>query len=163
MCVCVKANQWGPWPPPSLGSKRAQPAQPDRLQQANRGQGKWSEWAREVRQSQPEWDSGSTKWHSSAGDDHAWKYKSYRFSEWEGSKWSIPTAKYLGGSDYETYRNWHARAMRYGKGWANDPTYSQQKRARPTLTDPEDDMQTAPLMPIGSISKTWNPRSDGQF
>ena len=31
--------------------------------------------------------------------------------------------------------------MRYGKGWAHDPTFSQQKRAKPTHNDPEDDMK----------------------
>ena len=98
-----------------------------------------------------------------AGDGRAWKYKSYKSSEWDGSKWSTPTAKFLSASDYDTDRDWHARTMRYGEGWAHDPTYSQQKRAKPTHTDPEDDMQTDPLMPIGSTSKTWNPGTDGQF
>ena len=32
--------------------------------------------------------------------------------------------------------DWHASTMRYGDGWAHDPTWSQHKRARPTHTDP---------------------------
>ena len=61
-----------------MGSKYVQPAQPYRLQQANRGQSKWSEWAREVRHSQPQYkDYGSTEWQASAGDASAWdKYYS---------------------------------------------------------------------------------------
>ena len=53
--------------------------------------------------------------------------------------------------------------MRYGEGWAHDPTYSQYKRAKPTYTDPEDDMKVDPSMPVGSTSKTYNPKADGQF
>ena len=53
--------------------------------------------------------------------------------------------------------------MRYGEGWAHDPTWSQQKRAKPTQADPEDDMKVDPMMPIGSTSKTWSPKADGQF
>ena len=49
------------------------------------------------------------------------------------------------------------------EGWAHDPTWSQQKQAKPTHTDPEDDMKVDALMPIGSTSKTWNPKADGQF
>ena len=58
---------------------------------------------------------------------------------------------------------WHARTRRYGEGWARDPTYSQQKRAKPTYADPEDDMKVDPSMPMGSTSKTYNPRADGQL
>ena len=73
-----KANKWGPWLPSETSSKHVQSAQPYRLQQANRGEGKWSKWACEVRQSQPgSWDYSSNKWRSSAGDDCAWKYKDY--------------------------------------------------------------------------------------
>ena len=50
-------------------------------------------------------------------------------SEWaRSSRWSAPTARNLAGSDFETDREWHASAMRYGEGWAawaNDPTWSQ--------------------------------------
>ena len=74
-----KANQWGPWSSHESGNKHAQPAQPYRLQQANRGEGRWSKWASDVRQSQPEnWDYRSSKWHSSAGDDRAWKHKGFK-------------------------------------------------------------------------------------
>ena len=34
---------------------------------------------------------------------------------------------------------------------------------KPTQTDPEDDIKVDPMMPIGSTSKTWNPRADDQF
>ena len=37
-----KANQWTPWSSQVTGSKSAQPAQPYRLQQGNRGEGKRS-------------------------------------------------------------------------------------------------------------------------
>ena len=48
----------------------------------------------DVRQSQPEkWDYRSSKWHSSAGDERAWKHKSYDSTEWDGSKWSAPTSR----------------------------------------------------------------------
>ena len=53
--------------------------------------------------------------------------------------------------------------MRYGEGWAHDPTYSQYKRAKPTQTDPEDDTSVDPSLPVGSTSKTYNPRMDGRF
>ena len=42
---------------------------------------------------------------------------------------------------------------RYGEGWAHDPTYSHYKRAKPTYTDPEEDMKVDPSMPVGSKSK----------
>ena len=32
-----------------------------------------------------------------------------------------------------------------------------------THTDPEDDLKVDPMMPIGSTSKTWSPKADGQF
>ena len=79
------------------------------------------------------------------------------------TKWSTPTARNLGASDCGTDREWHARTIRYGEGWAHDPTWSQQKRAKPTHTDPEDEMKVDPMMPIGSTSKTWSPKADGQF
>ena len=44
-----KANQWGPWSSHESGNKYVQPAQPYRLQQANRGEGKCSKWASDVR------------------------------------------------------------------------------------------------------------------
>ena len=49
------------------------------------------------------------------------------------------------------------------EGWANDPTCSQQKRAKPTYTDPQDDMRLDSTLPIGTTSKTWNLRADDQF
>ena len=80
-----------------------------------------------------------------------------------GVKQPTPTTRNLSRSDYDTDRDWHARTMRYGEGWAHDPTHSQQKRAKPTHTDPEDDMKVDPAMLTGSTSKTHNPRTDGQF
>ena len=91
------------------------------------------------------------------------KHKSYESTEWDGSKWSAPTSRNLGGPDYDTDRDWHAWIMRYGEGWAHDPTYSHCKRAKPTHTDPEDDMSVDPSMPVGSMSKTHNPRKDGRI
>ena len=97
------ANQWGPWTSRESGNMSVQPAQPYRLQQANRSEGQWSKWASDVGQSQPEkWDYRSSKWHSSTGDQRAWKHKSYDSSEWDGSKWSAPTS--LSGSGYDTDR-----------------------------------------------------------
>ena len=71
----------------------------------------------------------------SAGHEPAWKYKSYESAEWDGSKWSAPTSKNLGGPDYDTDRDWHARTTRHGEGWAHDPTYSQRKRAKPSVSE----------------------------
>ena len=155
-----KANQRGPWPSHESGNKYVRPAQPYKLQQANRGEGKWSKWASDVRQSRSEkWDYRSSKWHSSAGDERAWKYKSYDSSEWDGSKQSGPTSRNSSGSGHDTDNDWHPRTMRYGEGWAHDPTYSQYKRAKPTTLTQRAD----PSMPVGSTSKTHNPRTDGQF
>ena len=52
--VSEKANKWGLWPPES-SSKHVQPAQPYKLQPANRGESGWADWAREVRRSQSEY------------------------------------------------------------------------------------------------------------
>ena len=41
------------------------------------------------------------------------------------------------------------------EGWAHDPTYSHYKRAKPTQTDPEDDKNADPSLPVGSTSKTF--------
>ena len=48
--------------------------------------------------------------------------------------------------------------MRYGDGWAYGSTQSHYKRAKPTCTDPEDDRTTDSSLPIGSTSKTYDPR-----
>ena len=53
--------------------------------------------------------------------------------------------------------------MRYGNGWAYDSTHSHYKRAKPAHTDPEDDRTADPSLPIGSTSKTYDPRKDGSF
>ena len=84
-------------------------------------------------------------------------------SGWDRSKWSTLTAKNLGWSDYETDHEWHASAMRCGEGWAHDSTWNQCRRAKPTHTDPEDDVRVDSTMPVGATSKTWNPNSDDQF
>ena len=84
-------------------------------------------------------------------------------SSWEGSKWSPPTRRTLKGSEYDTDQEWHLRNMRYGDGWAYDSTQSHYKRAKPTCTDPEDDKVTDLSLPMGSTSKTYDPRKDGSF
>ena len=149
-----KANvepNWGPWQSYEPGNKNMQPAQPYRLQKANKSDGQWSKWASDIRQSQPDkWNSSSSRWHSSAGDERTWKYKGYESADWDGSKWSAPTSRDLGGSDYDTDKEWQLRNMRYGEGWAHDPTYSHYKRAKPTQTDPEDDKNADPSLPMGS-------------
>ena len=48
--VYVESN-WGPWPPNESGSRGARPAQPYRLQKANKSDGQRSKWASDVRQS----------------------------------------------------------------------------------------------------------------
>ena len=53
--------------------------------------------------------------------------------------------------------------MQYGDGWAYDSTQSHYKRAKPTYTDPEDDKMIDSSLPIGSTSKTYDPRKDGSF
>ena len=79
---------WGPYE----SAQRDKPtAQPYRLQKANRGDGQWSRWASDIRQSQPVHWSCSSKWQSSAGDDSSWK----KVSDWEGSQWSAPTRRTL--------------------------------------------------------------------
>ena len=136
-------STWGPWEP---ASRDKRPAQPYRLQKANKNDGQWSRWASDIRQSQPDqWSSNSSRWHSSAGDERSWK----RVSEWEGSKWSTPTRGTLVGSEYDTDQEWHLRSMRYGDGWAYDSTQSHYRRAKPTHTDPEDDRTTDPSLPLG--------------
>ena len=105
-----RSSKWGPWLPENVSSQKAQSAQPFRLQPANRGASLWAHWSSEVRASQPEYQT-----HSS----NSWESHS---SGWERSKWSTPTARNLVGSDYDTDSEWHVRAMRYGDGWAHDPT-----------------------------------------
>ena len=126
-------SNWGPWPPTEPASRDTRPAQPYRLQKANKSDGQWSKWASDVRQSQPD---QSSRWHSSAGGERSWKQVS---PEWDGSKWSTPTRRTLGGPEYDTDQEWQLRSMRYGDGWAYDSTHSHYKRAKPTQTDPEDD------------------------
>ena len=121
-----------------------------------------ADWAREVRNSQPEYRvSSSSTWSASAGG--AWERKlDTQSSDWaRSSRWSAPTTRNLAGSDFETDREWHASTMRCGEGWASDPQWSQYKRAKPTYTDPEDNTRADAAMPIGTTSKTWSPRADG--
>ena len=59
----VTESTWGPW---EAATKSQRAAQPYRLQKANRGDGLWSRWASDARQSQPDqWSDSSAKW----GDD----------------------------------------------------------------------------------------------
>ena len=53
--------------------------------------------------------------------------------------WYVPTNASLVGPDHDTDREWYARRKWYQSGWANDPSWSQSKRVKPTHTDPEDD------------------------
>ena len=150
----VTESTWGPW---EAATKSQRAAQPYRLQKANRGDGLWSRWASDARQSQPDqWSDSSAKWVSSAGDDSSWK----QASEWEGSQWSAPTKWALKDSDYDMDREWHSRYKKYGGGWAYDSSQSHYKRAKPTGTDPEDDRRADPTLPIGSTSKTYDPQND---
>ena len=84
-------STWGPY---ESASKDKRAAQPYRLQKANKSDGQWSRWASDIRQSQPDQWSSSSRWHSSAGDDGSWK----KVSDWEGSQWSAPTRRTLKGS-----------------------------------------------------------------
>ena len=145
--------------PCESGHRDKRAAQPYRLQKANRGDGQWSRWASDIRQSQPDYWSESSRWQSSAGDNSSWK----KVSEWEGSQWSAPTRRTLRGSEYESDRDWHLRNMHYGEGWACDSTQSHSKRAKPTYTDPEDDRMTDSSLPIGSTSKTYDTEKDGNL
>ena len=150
----VTESTWGPW---ESATKVQRAPQPYRLQKANRGDGQWSRWASDARQSQPDqWSDSSAKWISSAGDDSSWK----QASEWEGSQWSVPTKWTLKGSDYDMDKEWHSRNMKYGEGWAHDSSRSHYKRAKPTGTDPEDDRKADSTLPIGSTSKTYDPQND---
>ena len=149
----VTESTWGPW---EAATKSQRAAQPYRLQKANRGDGLWSRWASDARQSLPDQSDSSAKWVSSAGDDSSWK----QTSEWEGSQWTAPTKWTLRGSDYDMDWEWHSRYRKYGEGWAYDSSQSRYKRAKPTGTDPEDDRRADPTLPIGSTSKTYDPRSD---
>ena len=105
-----RESTWGPYE----SAHRDKTAQLYRLQKANRGDGQWSRWASDIRQSQPDHWSGSSKWQSSAGDDSSWK----KVSDWEGSQWSAPTRRTLKGSEYESDRDWQLQNMRHGEGWA---------------------------------------------
>ena len=78
-------------------------------------------------------------------------------------KVSTPTRGTLVGSEYDTDQEWQLRGMRYGDGWAHDSTHSHYKRAKPTYTDPEHDRIADPSLPLGSTSKTYDPRKDGNF
>ena len=152
-------STWGPYESAHRESRDKRAAQPYRLQKANKSEGQRSRWASDIRQLQPDHWSSSSKWQSSAGDDGSWK----KVSDWEGSQWSAPTGRTLKGSEYETDQEWQLRNMRYGDGWAYDSTQSHCKRAKPTYTDPEDDRMTDSSLPIGSTSKTYDPKKDGNF
>ena len=56
------------WGPCESAHRDERAAQPYRLQKANRGDGQWSRWASDIRQSQPDHESESSMWQSSAGD-----------------------------------------------------------------------------------------------
>ena len=164
--VSVESN-WGPWPPNESGHKEAKPAQPYRLQKANKSDGQWSKWASDIRQSRSLTNGtvvppDGTRLPVTSGE-RSWKHKEYESPEWDGSKRSAPTSRTLGGPEYDTDKEWQLRSMRYGDGWAYDSTHSHYKRAKPTQTDPEDGRSADPSLPMGSTSKTYDPRKDGSF
>ena len=101
-------SRWGPWLPSEPASRDKRPAQPYRLQKANKSDGQWTRWASDIRQSQlDQWSSCSSRWRSSAGDERSWN----RVSEWEGSKWSTPTRGTLVGSEHDADQEWQLRSM----------------------------------------------------
>ena len=136
-----KWNSRSPWPPKSMSSDQVQTTLKYDMQHANRGDNPWKAWAKEVRETQPEFkaQSCSTTWHTSAGGATAWGQKWDSASSMRDRSYqrSVPTSKNLTGSDYDTDREWHRSRMRYSSGWASDPTWSQSKRAKPTHTDPK--------------------------
>ena len=94
----------GPCPPEYVSSKQAQSAQPYSIQSANRGSGSWADWARKVRNSQPEYRvSSSNTWRASASGAHARgrKWDTQSSERGRSSMWSAPTTRNLAGSDFE--------------------------------------------------------------
>ena len=70
-----------------MSGHQAQPTQKYDVQPAIRGSSPWTDWAREVRNSQPDYKvSSSDTWHASAGGAHAWGQK------WDShpSEWNRP-------------------------------------------------------------------------
>ena len=55
-------STWGPY---ESANKDKRAAQPYRLQKAKKSDGQWSRWASDIRQSQPDQWSSSSRWHSS--------------------------------------------------------------------------------------------------
>ena len=107
--VTNSESTWGPCEP---ASRDKQPAQPYRLQKANKSDGQWSRWASDIRQSQPD------QWR----DERRRRALMEESVRMEGSKWSAPTRGALVGSEYDTDQEWHLRSMRYGDGWAYHST-----------------------------------------
>ena len=98
-------SSWGPWPQKSVSGNQLQPTQKYDVQPADRGSNPWTDWAREVRNSQPDYKASSSKtWHASAGGAHAWgqKLDSYQSDCNRPYQWSAQTTKTLAGSDYDT-------------------------------------------------------------
>ena len=62
-------NTWGPWPPNSAGSSPVQTSPRYDVQPANRGDDPWKDWAKEIRDAQPECKakSSSSSWHMPNG------------------------------------------------------------------------------------------------
>ena len=68
-----KCKSWGPRPPKSMSSNQVQTALRYEMQPANRGDNPWKDWAREVRETQPDKAQPcSTAWHTPAGGANAW-------------------------------------------------------------------------------------------
>ena len=73
------------------------------------------------------------------------------FSDWNRFHGLSRRSSNLAGPDHNADHEWSETT-----GWANYPSWSQSKRAKPTYTDPEDDRRVDRAMPSGSTSKTWN-------
>ena len=149
------ATKWGPWPPESASSRQMQNTQPYTKQSADQIPGQTGLAKRGIRSQTIEHPTptlgirqpaalmpgiGSGILSHQVGQDRL-----------DGS---APTTRNLVGSDFETDREWHASTMGCGEGWANDPTWSQYRRAKPTYADPEDDTRIDAAMSVGIASKT---------
>ena len=150
-------STWGPY---ESAHRDKRTAQPYRLQQANRSEGQRSRWASDNRQSQPDYWSSFSKWQLSAGDDGSWK----KVSDWEGSQWSAPTRATLKGSEYETDQEWQFCEIcdMVMVGLMTLPRAIAREQSQRTQI-PEDDRMTDPSLPMGSTSKTYDPKKDGNF
>ena len=107
-----KANQWGPWSSHEPGNKYAHPPQPHSLHQANRGEGRWSKRASDVRQSQPEFGTtvplSGTRLPATIMPG---SIKGYDSSDWDG-QCGLPLLQdpCVGDPNYEIWRRVDTRS-----------------------------------------------------